>query len=88
MICPVQYLCIDKAFDTEFIGEDSFYPHTCLIQVATKHEVTLIDPFLVDDLTPLYELICSPDIITIVHAGLQDFEPVIRLTGDSPKNVS
>ncbi len=75
------------AFDTEFIGEDSFYAHTCLIQVATKHGVTLIDPFLVDDLTPLYELICSTDIITIVHAGLQDFEPVIRLHGDSPKNI-
>ena len=75
------------AFDTEFIGEDSYYPHTCLIQIATKHEVILIDPFLVDDLSPLYGLICNPDIITIVHAGLQDFEPVIRLHGDLPKNI-
>ncbi len=75
------------AFDTEFIGEDSYYAHTCLIQIATKRGVTLIDPFSVDDLTPLYELICDPDIITIVHAGIQDFEPVIRLHNDSPKNI-
>ncbi len=75
------------AFDTEFIGEDSYFAHTCLIQVATTNGVTLIDPFLVDDLTPLYEVICHPEIITIVHAGLQDFEPVIRLHEDVPKNI-
>ncbi len=75
------------AFDTEFIGEDSYYANTCLIQIATKREVVLIDPFLIDNLSPLYELICDPNIITIVHAGLQDFEPINRLHNDSPKNI-
>jgi len=39
------------AFDTEFIGEDSYYPFTCLIQVATVQGVSLLDPFKIKDYT-------------------------------------
>lgn len=74
-------------YDTEFIGEDSYFAKTCLIQVGTAKTVALIDPFAADDLTPLYALLCDPECTKVVHAGKQDFEPVSRLFGKPPKNV-
>jgi len=75
------------AFDTEFIGEESYYPKTCLIQVATTKMVALIDPFTITNLTPLYELIADPNITTIVHSGSQDLEPVARVFGKPPASI-
>ncbi|MBC8203290.1 MAG: HRDC domain-containing protein [Planctomycetes bacterium] len=74
-------------FDTEFIGEDSYFAKTCLIQVGTAETVALIDPFAADNLTPLYTLLCDPECTKVVHAGKQDFEPVMRLFGKPPANV-
>ena len=31
-------------FDTEFIGEETYRPRVCLVQVATDREVVLVDP--------------------------------------------
>ena len=75
------------AFDTEFIGEDTYFAKTCLIQVATSDKIALIDPFVIKDLSPLHALICDENIITVVHAGSQDFEPVTRLSSQAPASV-
>ena len=75
------------SFDTEFIGEDSYFAKTCLIQVSTANMVALIDPFAASDLTPLYELLCDPLCTKVVHAGKQDFEPLARLYGKPPAAV-
>ena len=32
-------------FDTEFIGEESYHPKLCLIQVVTDERLFLIDPW-------------------------------------------
>ncbi len=74
-------------YDTEFIGEDSYFAKTCLIQVGTSEKVALIDPFTATDLTPLYALLCDPEYVKVVHAGKQDFEPITRLFGKPPANV-
>ena len=75
------------AYDTEFIGEDSYYAFTCLIQVATTQRVALIDPFKIKDLSPLYALIADPTITTLLHSGSQDLEPVARLFGKAPAGI-
>lgn len=76
------------AYDSEFIGELSYVPRLCLIQVATADAVTLIDPMADLDLTPFWELICDPAVEKIVHAGEQDIEPVFRhLNGSLPANI-
>ena len=75
------------AYDTEFIGEDSYYAKTCLIQVGTTNMIALIDPFSAKDLTPLYDLLCDPKCIKVVHAGKQDFEPIARFHGDPPAGI-
>jgi ribonuclease D len=75
------------AYDSEFIGEQSYLPKLCLIQVAIPSGVSLIDPLTGLDLTPFWELVCDASVEKIVHAGEQDVEPVFRLTGKPPANL-
>ncbi|MCP5059899.1 MAG: ribonuclease D [bacterium] len=63
------------AFDTE---ADSFYHYfdkTCLVQVATKKRIALIDPLALGgpaELQPLAPVMASPDIRKIFHAAEYD----------------
>ncbi len=75
------------AYDTEFIGEMSYRPHVCLIQVATDDYVGLIDPLAGMDLTSFWELMCDPSLFKIAHAGEQDLEHVWRAVNQPPTNV-
>lgn len=75
------------AYDSEFIGEQSYIPQLCLIQVAIPSLVALIDPLADMDLTLFWELICDSSVEKVVHAGQQDVEPVFRLLGRSPANL-
>lgn len=75
------------AYDSEFIGELTYVPKLCLVQVATTKRVALIDPLANVDLAAFWQLICDPAVEKIVHAGDQDIEPVIRLGIGSPANV-
>ena len=75
------------AYDTEFIGESSYYPQLCVIHIATHQQIGLIDPLCDVDLMPIWELIADADIKTIVHAGMQDLEPVARCLDKAPANI-
>jgi ribonuclease D len=75
------------AYDSEFIGELTYVPKLCLIQVATTARVALIDPLVGLDLQPFWELVCDPTVEKVVHAGQQDLEPVFRLAGCKATNV-
>lgn len=76
------------AFDTEFVMEDRFTPEISLVQLATSEgRISLIDPHVVDDLSPLWRLVCDPDIITVVHAGMEDLALCFNRSGDVPRNI-
>jgi ribonuclease D len=75
------------AYDSEFIGEQSYLPKLCLVQVGIPSGVTLIDPLTGLDLTPFWELVCDASVEKIVHAGEQDVEPAFRIVGRPPANV-
>jgi ribonuclease D len=74
------------AYDSEFIGELTYFPKLCLIQVASTTRIGLIDPLAKIDLTPFWELLADPAVEKIVHAGQQDIEPVNRNLGRPAKN--
>ena len=74
-------------YDSEFIGEHSYYPKLCVIQVATSQRVTLIDPLMGLELEPFWRLVADAAIKKIVHAGLQDLEPVFRHLNEPARNV-
>lgn len=75
------------AYDSEFIGERSYFPSLCVIQVATPTRVALIDALSGVNLADFWELLTDPAVEKIVHAGEQDLEPVIRHTGRAAANV-
>ncbi len=69
------------AYDSEFIGELTYIPKLCVIQVATTQRIGLIDPLADLDLAPFWQLLADESVEKIVHAGQQDIEPVWRHTG-------
>lgn len=73
------------ALDTEFHRERTYFPQVALVQVATDHEVALIDP-LSCDLSMLAELFTG-DRTVVMHACKQDLEVLDRACGVSPPAV-
>jgi ribonuclease D len=75
------------AYDSEFIGELTYLPKLCLIQAASATRIALIDPLSDLDVRPFWELVADPSVEKVVHAGLQDVEPVFRALGKPPQNL-
>ncbi len=74
-------------FDTEFIGEKRYYTLLCLIQVSCEHGYFLIDPLAIDNLDPFLDFLEDPDVITITHAGDNDYRLLNQQFDVVPKNV-
>ena len=74
------------AVDTEFMRENTYWPDLCLFQVASREEAAAIDPKAEGiDLAPLLELLVNNDeVLKVFHAGGQDIEIVVNLTGRTP----
>jgi ribonuclease D len=58
--------------DTEFVSEDTFRPELCLIQVATKDRLAVIDPYRSGDLTVFWETLAAEGHMTVVHAAREE----------------
>ena len=77
------------AVDTEFMRENTYWPELCLVQIANEEEAAAIDP-LADgiDLTPLLNLMCeNEDVLKVFHAGGQDVEIIVNLSGKTPHPI-
>ena len=59
-------------FDTEFIGEDTFHPRLCLVQVATAERLFVVDPLAAGPLERFWELVADPARVVVVHAGREE----------------
>ena len=75
------------AYDTEFIGEETFRPRICLIQIATTERVALVDPLAFPSLDELWRVVCDGGRTTIVHAGGQDVDAAQRACGSPAANI-
>jgi ribonuclease D len=69
------------AVDTEFLRERSYYPKLCLIQLATDSVSAVVDPILIEDLSPLAGILGDPDVTKILHACGQDLEVLYHALG-------
>jgi ribonuclease D len=76
--------CKRFGFDTEFVGEDSYHPRLCLIQVATTESLFLIDPFALENLGPFWNLVIDPAHEVIVHAGREEVRLCHIFSGQVP----
>ena len=60
------------ALDTEFVSERTYQPELALAQVATPGRVAILDPLVLPDLGPLWDLTADPEIEVVMHAGEQE----------------
>ncbi|HAY78306.1 MAG TPA: ribonuclease D [Planctomycetaceae bacterium] len=74
-------------FDTEFVSEDSYRPHLCLIQVACAHGLAVIDTIALPEVGAFWEAITQPGHRTIVHAGREEFRFCWQATGKRPNDL-
>ncbi|QNF32494.1 ribonuclease D [Adhaeribacter swui] len=77
----------ELALDLEF--DDNRYTYglnLCLVQVATRQQCFLIDPFTIKNLEPLWELIDNPAIIKIIHSSTNDIL-LLKKLGCRPRGV-
>ena len=75
------------AFDTEFVMEDRYESDVCLIQIATKRRVWIIDPFLDLDLSDVWGLVDDRQVETVVHAGQEDLALSVQHCGRVPRRI-
>ncbi len=75
--------------DTEFMRENTYWPELCLLQIANEEEAAAIDP-LADgiDLTSLLDLLTdNEEVLKVFHAGGQDVEIIVNMTGKTPHPI-
>src|SRR5437763_3602704 len=79
--------CSAFGFDTEFIGEDTFHPRLCLVQVATAERLFVIDPLAAGPLDRFWELVADPARVVVVHAGREAIRMCKHGCGRQPGNL-
>jgi ribonuclease D len=84
-----QYLasCARFGLDTEFVGEDTYHPQLCLIQVATAGRLILIDPLTAGPLDAFWKLVTDPANQVVVHAGREEVRLCRLFTGKIPGDL-
>lgn len=73
------------AMDTEFIRTNTFYPIPALLQVYDGEHCTLIDPVMIQDLSPLADILLDPAIVKVLHSCSEDLEVFDQLFKCLPK---
>ncbi len=73
--------------DTEFVSEDTFYPDLCLIQVASRDEMAVIDTHAIEDLQPFWKMLTGGEHVTILHAGREELNFMMRAVDARPKRL-
>ncbi|MDQ6975983.1 MAG: ribonuclease D [Mariprofundaceae bacterium] len=79
--------CTVICVDTEFHRETTYSPEFALLQAYAGGRCWLFDPLEIDDLSPLWTVLCDPAITKVFHAGRQDLEILLLGCGTLPLPV-
>src|SRR5207244_1081943 len=71
----------------EFVGEDTYHPRLCLVQVAVPDRLFLIDPLTAGPLDAFWSLILDPARTVVVHAGREEIRLCRHWTGKTPEGI-
>lgn len=71
-------------FDTEFVGEETFHPELCVVQVATPYRLFLIDAMKLRNLQGFWELLAEPSRTVIAHASRAEIRICQQASGKPP----
>ena len=75
------------AIDTEFLRERTYHPRLCLVQAATPDECVVIDPIVIEDLSPLAAFMADRQVTKVFHACSQDMEVLYHALGVLPDPI-
>lgn len=75
------------AIDTESNSLHSYQERVCLIQISIPNRDYLVDPFLIEDMSPLGEVFADPTIQKVFHAGDYDLATLKRDYGFEFVNI-
>ncbi len=75
------------AVDTEFVWERTYAPALCLVQLATKERLAVIDPVEGAPLEPVAELMADAAVEKVMHAPSGDLAAFVLHYGVRPRNV-
>lgn len=73
--------------DTEFVGEETYTPELCLIQVATTAGLYLIDPKRCGPIDPFWNLLLDRERTVVVHAGREEIRMCWRGVDRPPARI-
>jgi ribonuclease D len=85
--CEHLAACRCFGLDTEFVGEETYHPRLCLVQVATAERLYLIDPLSGGLLDPFWKLVVDPSNLVVVHAGREEVRLCHLWSGQTPGNL-
>jgi ribonuclease D len=74
-------------FDTEFVGESTYQPQLCLIQIATADQIFVIDPLAKVNLQDFWQALTEPDREVVALAARQELLFCLRFAGRVPGTV-
>jgi ribonuclease D len=73
--------------DTEFISEGRYEPELCLVQLSTPEDIFVVDPIVLPDLRPMWELLASPEREIVTVAARQEIKFCAKGAGKAPACV-
>src|SRR5262245_30721277 len=79
--------CSRLGLDTEFVGETSYHPELCLVQVSTETALYLIDRFAFESLAAFWKFVASPTHQVVVHAGREEVRLCHLAFGQAPARL-
>lgn len=74
-------------FDTEFVGEKTYIPVLCLLQVVAAEDIYLIDTLKIKSLQSFLAILTDPAVLKITHAGDNDYRLLNTLYGTVPAHT-
>jgi ribonuclease D len=81
----------DESFvtvDTEFMRERTYWPELCVVQLAGREEVAVVDAQAPElDLASLGALLADTAVLKVFHAARQDIEIFLERFGQVPKPI-
>ena len=75
------------ALDTEFVRTRTLSPHLGLIQLYDGHQLVLIDPLAIDDLSPFIALMENTRVVKVLHSCSEDLETFLTAFNTVPTPV-
>ena len=74
-------------FDTEFVGERTYLPIFCLLQIVHEREIYLIDTLSIRNIQAFLDIVAGDRVLKITHAGDNDYRLLYNLYQILPNRI-